>query len=566
MKNLVIWIALIASVQIVDAQQITTSTGKFWVYFNDKGPEASTILANYHELLPKAMVEAHEKRGLAINSDDLPVSKTYLAQLITSGYKVHGNSRWLNAAVIDATEVDVAKLKAACPSIAKIIPMALMLSMNQLQPGVDNEEENGVSHKTENANSLAYGKSRIQNQLIGLQCLHDDGYTGNGVKIAVLDASFESIDSCAAFRYIRNNNLIKARYNVINGSTNINGAPYGHGTAVTSVISANVPDTLVGAAFNASLYLVVAENATAPYYDINFIKAAEWADSLGVDIIQCSLGYFYPPDSAQQHVAAGLEAYTIDKLDGHSTPITQIAQKASSKGIMFIAAVGDPHYFGNYIFSPSDGDSVLGVGGVLANGKQSPNATFRRTADGRIKPDVDALATNVYIAGFNSICAPDVQSGTSVSAPIISGLAALLKESNPTASGWRIIQAIKYSSSRAPLKNDTLGFGVPNACKADSLLRSSWVPPGVEVAISEVQLPASALRITPSPAQNTIAVEGVDELKNATILNLLGQEVSKWNSNNQPVKINVGDLLPGIYLLIAADKQGQQYTARFVKQ
>jgi serine protease AprX len=536
------------------AQQPETLTSKYWVYFSDKGPDAAELLKNYQTVLPERLVASRLKRNMPVTIDDLPVSAIYKAQLQQVGFIVQSQSRWLNAVTVSATVSQLAALKASCSSITTIVPVRIMTAA---YTDVSTIQQPAWSFKT--TDTVDYGAAAKQAEILGIPFLHERGYTGAGITIAVLDAGFTNLSRCGVFDHSLQNGHLLGKNNTVNGSDTIERYST-HGTMVLSVITGYNPGVFMGTAYDADLLLAVAEPANAPYDESNWIDAAEWADQMGADIIQSSLGYYY--DSTFGALAAGLEAYTYDKLDGHSTAITRAADKAGSKGIIVVNAAGNNGSIATNrkINAPCDGDSVLCVGAVDSVGMIWSSSSHGPTYDGRIKPDIAAMGSRVACVGDIS-CNVMRQNGTSLSAPAISGLAACLLQKHPHSSGWDVVQAIIKSGSRY-LSPDTLyGHGVPNGRVADSLL-SVWS------GIIEVQT-TNTLEVFPTPATGTLNITlPVNALEgNLQVSNLVGQQQNlHFSKNANKIQADIAALSPGIYLIQWQSADGSMFQNKFIKE
>jgi subtilisin family serine protease len=250
---------------------------------------------------------------------------------------------------------------------------------------------------------------------------------------------------------------------------------------------------MIGTGYDASFILAVTEDvgSETTAEEDNWLAAMEWADSLGVDIINTSLGYNVMDDGIH---------YTYQDMDGNTTIITRAADIAASKGILCVIAAGNE---GNgswqKITAPCDADSVLCVGSVNFNRLRSSFSSMGPTADGRIKPDVMAMGGLAAVASSNLDFT--YSSGTSFATPIITGLVACLWQANPTKSNMEILQAIKNSADRAYNPDTLYGWGIPNAARADSLLKG--------LPISNEKIKLFTIKIYPNPAKNKIYIENI---------------------------------------------------------
>ncbi|TAH17132.1 MAG: T9SS C-terminal target domain-containing protein, partial [Cytophagales bacterium] len=302
-----------------------------------------------------------------------------------------------------------------------------------------------------------YGASFQQFGLLGINRMHDDGFRGEGMHIAVIDGGFTNANINPLFRQARIVDTYNFTRNTVDVYNNITST---HGTRVLSLLAAFQDGQLVGSAYKASFYLFTTENDNAnienKIEEVNWIFAAERSDSLGVDIITTSLGYRTFDDSSLN--------YTINDLDGKTALISQAAAVAVRTGMIVVACAGNEALASwRKIIFPADVDSVLTVGSVDANKDYAPSSSRGKTADGRIKPDVVAMGQNAVV-GFPSGNI-SVSSGTSFAAPQIAGLAAGLWQANPTMSNMQIVNMIRKSGTRFSNPSDSIGYGIPNYVK-----------------------------------------------------------------------------------------------------
>lgn len=561
--------------------------GHYWVYFHDKGPEAEQYL-NGEKPLPMPMLNARAEKGITIDHADVPVSATYLQQLESiPGIKVEYASRWLNAASV---QVSYGKMKGTWQFTAGQLPPAFMEKLIEAIPyrledtlqyhcsavqkispvrGMTFDEgSRGIEQLPLNNNSLNawkstmvdYGAADTQNLMLGIDYLHDQGFDGNGIKVAVLDAGFTDMQDCDGFDHLFTDNRILGTYNVLDSTANVNTGNY-HGSWVLSCIGADLAGTYKGMATGASFYLAIAEPSSAPYDETDWIAAAEWADAQGVDIIHSSLGYFY--DSDLSGLLAGMEDFTYDIMDGESSAITRAADMAADNGILVVNSVGNTISVIDYDFivAPCDGDSVLCVGGVLADETHSPGSCSGPTYDGRIKPEVVALGRDVSVMG-GAGATVSTKDGTSFSAPLVSGLAACLMQKHPDATNMQVFEAIVKSGDRYGNADTLYGNGIPNARRADSLLN-------ILTTVSSPNAPETNLMLYPSPANNylKIRVDHPHQLTQVQLISTKGKVMKTLPyAGNGLLQLDVKDLPPGLYFVVVHSAKGDPEVRRFVKQ
>ncbi|TAH23025.1 MAG: T9SS C-terminal target domain-containing protein [Cytophagales bacterium] len=368
--------------------------------------------------------------------------------------------------------------------------------------------------------------------------MHDDGFRGENIHIAVIDGGFTNANTNPLFRQANILGTYNFSRNTSDVYTNITDS---HGTRVFSLLAAFQDGQLVGSAYKASFYLFATENDNAnienKIEEVNWIFAAERSDSLGVDIITTSLGYTTFDDASLN--------YTISNLDGKTALISQAAAMAVRTGMIVVKSAGNE---GNRAWQrvsfPADVDSVLTVGSVDANKNYVSSSSRGKTADGRIKPDVVAMGQNAVV-GFPSGNI-SVSSGTSFAAPQIAGLAAGLWQANPTMSNMQIVNAIRRSGTRFSNPSDSIGYGIPSYAKAKILSNS------------EQSFDKSNITVYPNPLVSNQLQIWFDEQyigKNISLalFDVLGKkyigESIKLQQTNYQLDVSKYGITRGLYLL-----------------
>ena len=475
-----------------------------WVEFGDKGDldprDRAAKLADAEAALTPRARARRERAGLRplVDALDLPIDTRYLEALRLAGYAPYGASRWFNRVAVRASGAGLARL-AEFPFVHRVQPVAFgRLS----RPPAFSANEVTASRSAAfsmlgGPSPILYGYSRAQVTQIGVPAVHDSGYIGTGVLIAVLDEGFNYFDKHTALRNLAVDGRTR---DFVDGDTSvqdtlINPFIQQHGTWCLSAIGGNAPGTLVSPAFGAAFALARTENSGSekPIEMVNWTMAAEWADSLGADIISSSLGYNVFPDSLGQD-------YTYADMDGHTTIITRAAEIAASRGILVVNSAGNEgqsYAWGYKIIAPADanGDSVLAVGAVDSTGLHAGYSSKGPTYDGRIKPDLSARGTGAWLASASGNPNGYTQlSGTSFSCPIVSGLAACLMQARPQWPAVLIARALKETASRAALPDTIYGWGLPNGL---AVLR--WTP--------------DSATAPPAPRANLLALAGANPVR-----------------------------------------------------
>jgi len=464
MKNLILLFALFFGINVAFAQ---VYPDKYLVEFTDKNDSPYSI-NNPNEYLSQRAIDRRDLYGIAIDEYDLPVNPQYIQAVAEIGVDILNPTKWLNAVVIYTTDISKLDEIEALPFV-KAIRKNIVSSLNKVLP----EESDMVSlnkpfgmnevmgelttnYKSGNStSSLDYGDGYDQiNQIGGIE-LHDQGFMGQGMIIAVLDGGFSSTNQMAAFDSLYMNDRILGVWDFVSNSSNVYQGST-HGTAVLSTMGCNLPGELIGTAPEASYYLLRTEDTGTEYLieEYNWASGAEYADSVGADVINSSLSYKTFDDPNQDH--------SYNDMDGNTAPVTIAADRAMSRGMIVVNSAGnsgnDPIW--PYVGAPADGDSVFTIGSVKSNGQYSSFSSIGPTIDGRTKPNFVARGSQAVVASTNG--GTSTSSGTSFSSPISAGMTACLWQFDPYMTNMDVLNAIQMSGSQADDPDDLLGYGIPN--------------------------------------------------------------------------------------------------------
>jgi serine protease AprX len=456
---------------------ITTATVKaadpvmVWVQFKDKNHSGYSI-NRPHEFLSVKALERRRKMQIPVDNFDLPVSRIYVDSISSDAeYSLMYTSRWFNGALFKAASEDaVNRLKSYgfVSSIEITKPATTKNTGKSSMQVMDNEYTTSYSGISPFSVPVVrnpfngYGASEVQINMIKGKSLHSEGFWGEGITIAVLDGGFRSVDTMRAFDHLWSSGRILGYYDFVELNNELFQG-HAHGTYVLSVMAGHLPGEYLGVAPMASYWLLRTEDAATEYRieEYNWLAGAEFADSVGADIINSSLGYTMFDDPRQN--------YTYTDLDGATTVVSRAANLAYTRGMLVVNSAGN---YGaapwRYIGAPADGHGVLAVGGTDNNGIIARFSSRGPTPDGRIKPQVVAQGQTVAIVNYMGQVS--TANGTSFSAPLIAGMAACLWQRYPDASNVHIKQAIIKSADRY-LKPDSLyGYGMANFQKAVTIL------------------------------------------------------------------------------------------------
>ncbi|HEX8331083.1 MAG TPA: S8 family serine peptidase, partial [Segetibacter sp.] len=435
---------------------------KLIVQFKDKGSNTFS-LANPSQYLSSKAIQRRTRFNIAIDSTDLPVTQRYVDSLRLAGNVIILNrSKWLNQVLIQSTDAT---------ALAKIRNMAFVQSVNGVGFRVANNTTsrdkfketieplapaNNNIHQRTAADFYNYGNSAGQVKIHEGEFLHNKGYRGQNIQIAVLDAGFQQYRTVTAFDSIRLQGQVLGERDFVAFDNSVN-EDDSHGMYCLSIMSANWPGRMVGTAPKASYWLVRTENAPQEYpiEEFNWVAGAEFADSTGSDMISSSLGYYDFDDPSFNH--------TYNDFYKNRTSVTKGATFAAKKGLIVMNSAGNA---GNnswkYIGFPADADSVCAVGAVNASGQIASFSSYGYP--GKVKPNIVSVGAGTIIAGFNN--QPASGNGTSFSNPNVAGLIACLWQAFPTYNNMKILDAVYKSSDRYAAPTDRFGFGIPNFRKA----------------------------------------------------------------------------------------------------
>ncbi len=443
---------------------------RYIIKFRDKGSSPFSI-SSPGQYLSQRAIERRVKYNVAIDSSDLPVTPSYIDSIRLSGNVTILNvSKWLNQVAIKTTDAAaLAKINSfpfvisALPAGARLDPGFEMPTRKQQDSTTDNMEPFFPS--AENVTGYYdYGKSNGQVKIHQGDFLHNHGFRGEGMQMAVMDAGFFHYQSLPTFDSMRHNNRVLGTWDFVANEPGVD-EDNSHGMQCLSTIAANMPGVFVGTAPNTSFYLYRTEDVSSEYpvEEQNFAAAAERADSLGVDICSVSLGYY--------DFSNPVFNYSYADMDGNTSISARAADFAAKKGMLMVIAAGNEgNNSWHYLITPSDADSVLSVGAVDTLGNVASFSSYGPSSDGQVKPAVSAVGAFAIIAN-TSTGLPAYGFGTSFACPNMAGIATCLWQAFPEISNMGIIQTLQTASDNTSAPNDRVGYGIPDAKKAFVMLQ-----------------------------------------------------------------------------------------------
>ena len=522
----------------------------YWVAFTHKPAGAYSLLQPQAYLGPRSIAR-RVRQGISIDSSDLPVHAPFLDSLRSAGAQVKHSSKWLNGATIRIPNNDSLVLQRIynLPFVRQTLP-------NGRKAGQDGQYP---SHKlavhpvplpisSVGRTSSGYGASSAQIRLHKGDFLHDLGYRGQGLRIAVFDAGFVAMPQIRAFDSLYARNGVLDAFDFVDMDSMVYELD-GHGTYVMGCMAANLPGELMGTAPKAEYMLYRTENNVGgsenPIEEDNWVVAAERADSLGADVFNSSLIYTTFDVPGWNHSWAD--------MDGNTTRMTRASDLAASKGILVVNSAGN--YGGGPWFkigAAADGDSVLAVGATDTLGIRIGFSSMGPTADGRIKPNVMAVGAG---AATCAIPGPGVAlvSGTSFAGPIMAGLATCLWQALPNRQAYQILDLLERCSNRSTNPDTLNGYGVPNLQRALTL--AGWSPSTMD------SLPSWTWAPQPCTQDQSLLLRG-NRLPIGTYqiswFNTQGQRVQdnefNWPSESGQNFVEITKPKPGFYVVSLTGK------------
>lgn len=527
---------IIAGLLPVTAQPAYPGDDQLWFYrvwFSEKTNTVSDFAPE--ELLSPAAISRREKLDIPILTEsDIPVSRQHIITLSRFGFNPRCTSKWLNTALFTTTE---AKDPATYEEYNFVD--SIQLVRRPADPAKRSYSKYGVTASGAGPDAF---DPRIP---LNGHLLHQSGFTGKEITIAVLDAGFAGADAIESLTHLRQRGGIIATRNFVDGTDHVYDY-HTHGTSVLSILAGSLPGIINGTAPGADYLLLRTEDDETEYpvEEDYWVAAAEYADSAGADIITSSLGYFTFDDPALD--------YSFSDMDGDTPFITRGADVAASKGILVVNSAGNErNKEWVRIIAPSDGDSVLCIGALRQDLTISDFSSAGYSSDGRVKPDVVAPGVGIPIQYEPELWHSG--SGTSFSCPVISGLCASLMQAIPAASPAEIINILHRSSDRYNRPDSLYGYGIPDFIKALRLLEETYV--------FRPEVPVSA---GPNPFTDEI-IFWFHEPPEFLTVTLTGASGMKISERNFPAYIarsfrldGIEHLAQGLYIVKVSTAQGEK--------
>ena len=456
------------------------SPAKYWVAFTDKKGTPYRIDKPEAFLSPRAL-ELRKAHGIAIDERDLPVNPDYVRQVLAldTAARCFTTSKWLNGMTVYALREDMKEAVERLPFVDSVertdVPKEPLPPAEPAYvfPGSGGKPMLSYQSDIQKNNDFDYGKATKQVRVNNVQWLHRMGFRGEGMQMMVLDGGFENIDTISCFGILRDDHRLLGARNFVEPEKDPM-RRHTHGTMVLSCIASYLPGLLVGTAPMVQVYVAQTEESGSEdrVEEDNWVAGLEYADSLGCQVLNSSLGYTTFDDTVNQR--------TYADLTGEVSRASRAATIAASKGLLICNSAGNEGgKKWNYIGAPADAKDILSVGAVNVKGKRAYFSSFGPTADGRIKPDACAVGRNTYLSTPEGIIT--IADGTSFSSPMLSGMVACLWQAFPEKSNYEIMEAVRQAGSHnvvfngyvfsAPDTADGYGYGITDFLRAYNILK-----------------------------------------------------------------------------------------------
>lgn len=498
----------------------------FYVQFTNKN-NTPYALSNPSAYLSQRAIDRRVARFAVIDSTDLPVNTTYLQQIESLSIRIHSKSKWLNGATVVLSDTTLIAQVRKLPCVKFV----------QYTGKIDGAFQVSANKKNLPA-TTEYGLATTQIDQLNGKFLHNLGCRGKNVMIGILDAGFTNVDVNPAFDSLRLDGRILGVKDIIDPTSNIF-TKDSHGAMVLSTMGGNLPGQFLGTAPDASFWLIRSEyGPTENLMETDFwCSGIEFADSVGVDIVNSSLGYTLFDDASMN--------FSYADMTGKVARSSRAAELAAKKGIIVVCSAGnEATATWHFISSPADADGILTVGGITTSGTASTFSSFGPTPDLRVKPEVCALGTLASVVNTGGI--PTYNNGTSFASPIMAGMMACLLQATKTQfnsfSIDSLLKTVVRTGSLYHNPDNQLGYGVP-----DFQLAYANLP-----YINALKNPTNAnASIRYNHIDKTIYIKLLEGSKGSVkVFSLTGQVVFDQLIAESETRLSVHGLQPGMFVVL----------------
>lgn len=543
---LLLWLGMVAA---VSAQNPTC----YRIYLKDKANSPYSI-DNPSAYLSQRAIDKRARFNIPITEQDLPVNPQYKQQILGLDAEMHflAISKWMNTATLYCPDSTVVPQIEALPFVDSVIAVGNYV-LHDLPVYQIPENPVPLVHNTLSTSkeTIDYGDGLSQIALLNGIPLHEEGFRGEGMLIAVIDGGFFGIETISFYQELENSGRFYGHYSLMPDfvDTLQSGWSEVHGTIVTSAMAANTNGEFVGTAPGASYALIHTEwvGSEEIIEEDFWANGAEIADSIGADVVSSSLGYRAFPDFPQNDIS-------YENMDGVHSIASQCATILGQKGVIVCVAAGNDgsnQYY--HISRPGDAFDILCVGACSADSLIAEFSSHGPSYDGRVKPDITSqgVATACYYP-YDMLSTAD---GTSLATPVAAGMCACLWQAMPVYTATEMMQIIRESSHLYHNPNPEFGYGIPDFYGAYTS----------HVGINDYN--PLTLSVYPNPVTDKLHIVNPDgNIQVVTLYNASGQLVLQTAVSSSPIlEINVSSLPNGFYIGSATLNNNQTTTFKFVK-
>lgn len=536
----------------------------YFIEFTDKN-NTPYSLDNPQEYLSQRAIDRRQAQNIAIDSLDLPVNPSYIAALQELGLEIVNPTKWLNGTTVRTNDYNLV-LQARNLPFVKTTPR---FEIDTVETAKKVAKSMMVTENRPSTNIIApkytdseYGYSYDQIALHNGHLLHAEGFKGEGMLIAVTDGGFTNADQMRSLEYLRNSGRIVAtRDFAYNGST-----VYGHhvhGSMVLSIMAGYLPGEYIGCAPEADYILITSEcdDYEEIIEEFNWVSAIEYADSMGADLANVSLGYVDFDSERYNH--------SRNDMDGHTNPSSIGANIAASRGMMIVVAAGNSGQDENghvWIGAPSDAYDIVTVGAIDVYEDCAPFSSYGFVEENRIKPDIASVGWNTYVDYVNDSI--DVGSGTSFATPLSTGLIACFWQKFHDKTSAEIREAL-FSATRPtnPIwdEDTTLTTGTPNIFTGRGIVDFE-VASNLLSEITEAHAPFG-IELYPNPTSDIVTINlKSDKKAQLSIFSTDGRLLDYKKNVSHEAKYNFAKYPAGKYIVSLSIDNKVVFSQTVIKQ
>ena len=523
------------------------------IYLSDKNNSPYSI-DNPSEYLSQRAIDKRVRFNIPITEQDFPVNPQYKQQIfaLDADMQLLSVSKWMNTITIYCPDSIVMPQILNLPFVDSIIAVG-NYNLHELPVFQNLENPISIVHNSisDTKDNIDYGYGIGQIALLNGIPLHEEGFHGEGMLIAVIDGGFFGIETTSFYQELVNSGRFFGHYSLMPNfvDTLADGWDEVHGTIVTSAMAANTNGEFVGTAPGASYALIHTEwvGSEEIIEEDFWANGAEIADSIGADVINSSLGYRMFPDFPQNDI-------TYENMDGVHSIASRCATILGQKGaIVCVAAGNDGNGEFYYVNRPGDAFDIICVGACTADSLIAGFSSHGPSYDGRVKPDITSQGVETACIYPNDELS--FANGTSLATPVAAGMCACLWQAMPQYTSTEMMQFIRESGHLYNNPDTEFGYGIPNFYQVYAS----------HVGINDYN--PLQLSVYPNPATDKLCLTNTDgNIQSISIFNATGQLVLQHSVNGNPlIEINVTSLPKGFYVGTATLDGNKKATFKFVK-